>query len=91
MENEKNAVKEFVMVEEKDCTPGQDDNTPKKDKKENNKNINIEIEENPKVPEKEKLILCKNLKAYIKYIKNNICGEKDIRNRRRRRRIKKYY
>ena len=83
MENEKNDKEEFVMDEKKDstpgtpCTPGQNDNSPKKDEKENNKNINIEIEENTKNPKNEKLILYKNLKAYIKCIKNDICCEKN--------------
>ena len=83
MENEKNDKEEFVMDEKKDstpgtpCTPGQNDNSPKKDEKENNKNINIEIEENTKNPKNEKLILYKNLKAYIKCIKNNICCEEN--------------
>ena len=58
-------------------TPGQNENSPKKHKKENNKNINIEIEENIVDPEQEKLLLMKNFKAYLKYIKSNINCEED--------------
>jgi len=76
MEDKKNNNDDFVMVEKKDCTPGQEANTPKENEKENNTNINIEIEENIIDKEKEKVTLLKNFKTYINYIKSCInCEE----------------
>ena len=76
MEDKKNNNDDFVIVEKKDCTPGQEENTPKENEKENNTNINIEIEENIIDKEKEKVTLLKNFKTYINYIKSCInCEE----------------
>ena len=77
MEDKKNNNEDFVVVEKKDCSPEQEENTPKEIDKEANKNINIEIEENNIDQEKEKLTLLTNIKKYIKYIKNNLSIEED--------------
>ena len=77
MEDKKNNNEDFVVVEKKDCITGQEEKTAKKNKKQSNIDINIETEENIIDEEQEKLILLKNFKTYIKYIKSNISCEEN--------------